>query len=234
LIELLKTYGVYFLVGQFPQGPLGGLALTVLLGLAALILALPLGILLALARLSRPRLLRWPVTAIIYIVRGTPLLMVVFWAYFFLPALTGQKTGQVTTMLAALVLFNGAYLAEVVRAGIQGIAHGQTEAARSLGLGYALTLRRIILPQALRNMLPSLVNQFVTTLKETSLGYIIGLQEVSFIASQVNSQVLVHPVAVYGALAFTFFALCFGLSRVAYALEKRLARRHLELPVPLS
>jgi polar amino acid transport system permease protein len=78
------------------------------------------------------------------------------------------------------------------------------------------------------------VNQFVTTLKETSLGYIIGLQEVAFIASQVNSQVLVHPVAIYGALALTFFALCFGLSRVAYALERRLARRHLELPVALS
>jgi polar amino acid transport system permease protein len=234
LIDLVKTYGLYFLVGQFPQGPLGGLALTVLLGLGALLLALPLGVLLALARLSGRRLLRWPITAIIYIVRGTPLLMVVFWAYFFLPALTGQKTGQVTTMLAALVLFNGAYLAEVVRAGIQGIPRGQTEAARSLGLGYTMTLRRIILPQALRNMLPSLVNQFVTTLKETSLGYIIGLQEVSFIASQVNSQVLVHPVAVYGALALTFFALCFGLSRVAYALEKRLARRHVELPVPLT
>ena len=239
MIDLLKTYGVYYLVGQFPQGPLGGLALTVLLGLAAVILALPLGVLLALARLSRHRLLRWPITAIIYIVRGTPLLMVVFWAYFFLPALTGQKTGQVTTMLAALVLFNGAYLAEVVRAGIQGIPHGQTEAARSLGLSYATTLRRIVLPQALRNMLPSLVNQFVTTLKETSLGYIIGLQEVSFIASQVNSQVLVHPIAIYGTLALTFFTLCFGLSRVAYALEKRLAQRHLaqrdlELPVPLS
>jgi polar amino acid transport system permease protein len=234
LIDLLKTYGLYFLVGQFPQGPLGGLALTVLLGLAALLLALPLGILLALARLSRCRLLRWPVTAVIYVVRGTPLLMVIFWAYFFLPVLTGQKTGQVTTMLAALVLFNGAYLAEVVRAGIQGIPRGQTEAARSLGLGYARTLRRIVLPQALRNMLPSLVNQFVTTLKETSLGYIIGLQEVAFIASQVNSQVLVHPVAVYGILALTFFALCFGLSRVAYALEKRLARRPLELSVPLS
>jgi polar amino acid transport system permease protein len=234
LIDVLKTYGLYFLVGQFPQGPLGGLALTVLLGLAALLLALPLGVLLALARLSQRRLLRCPVTAVIYIVRGTPLLMVVFWAYFFLPALTGQKTGQFTTMLAALVLFNGAYLAEVVRAGIQGIARGQTEAARSLGLGYALTLRRIVLPQALRNMLPSLVNQFVTTLKETSLGYIIGLQEVSFIASQVNSQVLVHPLAVYGTLALTFFALCFGLSRVAFALEKRLARRDLELPEPLS
>ena len=220
--DLIVNYGVYFLVGQFPHGPLGGLALTVLLGLGALLLALPLGVVLGLARVSRRRLIRWPVTSIVYVVRGTPLLMVVFWAYFFLPALTGEKTGQVTTMLAALVFFNGAYLAEVVRAGVQGIARGQTEAARALGLSHVETLRWIVLPQALRNMLPSLVNQFVTTLKETSLGYIIGLQEVSFIASQINSQVVVQPLAVYGALALTFFTLCFGLSRLAYALERRL------------
>ena len=223
--DLIRSYGLYFLVGQFPNGPLGGLALTVLLGLAALLLAVPLGLLLALARLSRRGLLRWPVTLFVYVVRGTPLLMVIFWAYFFLPAVTGAKTGQLTTMLAALILFNGAYLAEVMRAGIQGIARGQAEAARSLGLSHLQMLRWIILPQALRNMLPSLVNQFVTTLKETSLGYIIGLQEVAFIASQINSQVVIHPLAVYGTLTLTFFILCFGLSRLAYALEKRLARR---------
>lgn len=227
--DLVGSYGLYFLVGQFPHGPLGGLALTVLLGAGAVLLALPLGVVLGLARLSHRRLVKWPVTSIVYVVRGTPLLMVVFWAYFFLPALTGQKTGQFTTMLAALVLFNGAYLAEVVRAGVQGIARGQTEAARALGLSHVETLRWIVLPQALRNMLPSLVNQFVSTLKETSLGYIIGLQELSFIASQINTQVVIHPLAVYGTLALTFFTLCFGLSRLAYALEKRLARSQVGL-----
>jgi polar amino acid transport system permease protein len=234
MIDLARTYGVYFLIGQFPHGPLGGLALTLILGLTALLLALPLGVLLALARISGYRLLRWPITAIVYTVRGTPLLMVVFWAYFFLPALTGQRTGQFATMLTALVIFNGAYLAEVVRAGIQGIPRGQTEAARATGLRYAQTLRWIILPQALRNMLPSLVNQFVTTLKETSLGYIIGLQEVSFISSQINSQVVIHPLAIYGTLGLTFFVLCFGLSRLAYALEKQLARRQFEGRVPVA
>jgi polar amino acid transport system permease protein len=224
MIELLRTYWLYFLVGQFPNGPLGGLALTVLLGGGALLLALPLGVLLGLARVSRSRFLRWPVTALVYVVRGTPLLMVVFWAYFFLPSITGQKTGQFSTMLAALVVFNGAYLAEIVRAGIQGVARGQLEAAQSLGLSYAQTMRHVILPQALRNMLPSLVNQFVTTLKETSLGYIIGLSEVSFIASQINIQILTQPVAVYGIAALTYFLMCFGLSRLAYLLEARMAR----------
>ncbi len=222
MIEVLENYWLYFLVGQFPHGPLGGLALTILLGGSALLLALPLGVLLGMGRLSSWRWLRWPVATLVYVVRGTPLLMVVFWAYFFLPSLTGQKTGQFTTMLAALVIFNGAYLAEIVRAGIQGVPKGQLEAAHSLGLNYVQTMRHVILPQALRNMLPSLVNQFVTTLKETSLGYIIGLSEVSFIASQINIQVLTQPLAIYGIAALTYFLICFGLSRLSYLLEARL------------
>jgi polar amino acid transport system permease protein len=221
MIELIDTYWLYFLVGQYPQGPLGGLALTVVLGALGLLLAFPVGVLLGLARVSLRRWLRWPVTALVYVVRGTPLLMVIFWAYFFLPGITGHKTDQFTTMLTALVVFNGVYLAEVVRAGIQGVPKGQMESARSLGLTYSMAMRRVILPQAARNMLPSLVNQFVTTIKETSLGYIIGLTELSFIASQINSQVLTQPVQVYTTLAATYFILCFGLSRIAYWLERR-------------
>ena len=224
MIDLIHNYWLYFLIGQYPDGPLGGLVLTLLLGVAALGLAAPLGVVLGLARTSSHRALRWPVTALVYIVRGTPLLMVIFWAYFFLPAVTGHETSQFTTMLAALVIFNGAYLAEIVRAGIQGIPRGQVECARALGLNYWQTMRAVILPQALRNMLPSLVAQFVTTLKETSLGYIIGLSEVSFIASQINAQVLTQPVQVYTILALTYFVLCFGLSRVVSVLEKRSAR----------
>jgi len=223
VIELIQTYWLYFLVGQFPAGPLGGLALTLLLGAAALLLALPLGVALGLAKTNRFRVLRVPVSTFVYLVRGTPLLMVVFWAYFFLPALTGHETSRFATMLAALVVFNGAYLAEIVRAGIQGIPRGQTESARALGLSSAQAMRHVILPQALRNMLPSLVGQLVTTLKETSLGYIIGLSEISFIASQINAQVITRPAEVYGTLALTYFVLCFGLSRIGRALEKRLS-----------
>ena len=224
MIELIHNYWLYFLIGQYPDGPLGGLVLTLLLGAAALGLALPLGVVLGLARTSTHRAIRWPVTALVYVVRGTPLLMVIFWAYFFLPAVTGHQTSQFTTMLAALVVFNGAYLAEIVRAGIQGMPRGQSECARALGLSYWQSMRAVILPQALRNMLPSLVAQFVTTLKETSLGYIIGLSEVSFIAGQINAQVLTQPVQVYTTLALTYFVLCFGLSQVVRVLEKRGAR----------
>lgn len=223
--EMVDTYWLFFLVGQYPDGPLGGLALTLVLAALGLLLALPAGLLLGLARVSPWRWLRWPVTAFVFVVRGTPLLMVVFWAYFFLPSITGHKTGQFSTMLIALVLFDGAQLAEIVRAGIQGLPRGQMESARSLGLPWLAAMRRVVLPQALRHMLPSLVNQFVTTIRETSLGYIIGLAEVSFIATQINTLVFIYPTQIYLILGLTYFVLCFGLSRLAFWLERRLARR---------
>ncbi len=227
MLELIQTYWLYFLVGQYPKGPLGGLVLTLILASMGLLLSLPLGLLLGMARISPWRAVRWPVTALVYVIRGTPLLMVVFWAYFFLPSVTGQKTDQFWTMLIALVIFDAAYLAEIVRAGILGLPKGQMECARSLGLSYFKAMRTVILPQALRNSLPSLVNQFISTIKETSLGYIIGLAEVTFIATQINSLVFTKPAQVFGILGLTYFVLCFGLSRLAFWIEKRLERKGL-------
>lgn len=224
MLELIQTYWLYFLVGQYPQGPLGGLALTISLAALALLLSLPVGLVLGLARVSPYRAIRWPITALVFVVRGTPLLMVVFWAYFFLPSVTGVKTDQFSTMLMALIVFDGVYLAEIVRAGIQGIPRGQFDSARSLGMSYLSAMRLVILPQALRHMLPSLVNQFVATIKETSLGYIIGLSEVSFIATQINNLVFTRAIEVYLVLGLTYFVLCFGLSRFAYALDRRLQK----------
>jgi polar amino acid transport system permease protein len=117
MFELINDYWLYFLVGQYPNGPLGGLSLTVLLSGAALLLAMPLGLVLGVARVSPWRAVRWPVAALVQVVRAVPLLLVVFWAYFFLPAVTGVKTGQATTMLMTLVLFDAVYLAEIVGAG---------------------------------------------------------------------------------------------------------------------
>lgn len=230
-LEMADTYWLYFLVGRYPIGPLGGLALTLVLATLGLLLALPLGLLLGLGRVSPWRWVRLPVTALVFVVRGTPLLMVVFWAYFFLPSITGIKTDQFSTMLMALVVFDAAYLAEIVRAGIQGLPKGQTEAARSLGLSYFSAMRRVVLPQALRHMLPSLVNQFVSSIKETSLGYIIGLAEVSFIATQINTLVFTLPTQIYLTLGLTYFILCFGLSRLAYTLERRLSQREPHQPI---
>ncbi|NMQ06541.1 amino acid ABC transporter permease [Candidatus Accumulibacter phosphatis] len=227
VIDLIDTYWLYFLVGQYPHGPLGGLALTLILAVLGLLFAFPLGLVFGIARVSPWRCVRWPVSALIQVVRGTPLLMVIFWAYFFLPSLTGQNTDQFWTMLTALVVFDAAYLAEIIRAGIQGIGKGQTESARSLGFSYLDAMRLVILPQVVRNMLPSLVNQFVATIKETSLGYIIGLTEVSFIATQINTQVLTKPAEVYLLLGLTYFILCFGLSRFAFWLERHHQQRTL-------
>ena len=234
MLELIQTYWLYFLVGQYPKGPLGGLVLTLILASMGLLLSLPLGLLLGMARISPWRAVRWPVTALVYVIRGTPLLMVVFWAYFFLPSVTGQKTDQFWTMLIALVIFDAAYLAEIVRAGILGLPKGQMECARSLGLSYFRAMRTVILPQALRNSLPSLVNQCISTIKETSLGYIIGLAELSQIATQINTMVFIMPMQIYLILGLTYFLLCFGLSRLAFYLERRLAtgRKTSRRPVP--
>ena len=231
MIELIQDYWLYFLIGQYPNGPLGGLSLTVLLSAAALLLAMPLGLVLGVARVSSHRAIRWPIAALVQLVRAVPLLLVVFWAYFFLPAVTGVKTGQATTMLMTLVLFDAVYLAEIVKAGIGALPKGQLEGARSLGLSYPQALRLVILPQALRHVSPSLVSQLVATIKATSLGYIIGLSEVSFIATQINTLVFTKSVEVYLVLALTYFVLCFGLSRLAFLLERRLNRRPAQAPV---
>jgi len=225
MLELIDTYWLYFLVGQYPDGPLGGLVLTILLSGAALVLAMPLGLLLGVARVSPYRALRWPTSVLVQLVRAVPLLLVLFWVYFFLPAVTGVKSGQASTMLIVLVLFDSVYLAEIVAAGIRALPKGQLESARSLGLSYAQALRLVVLPQTLKNGLPSIVSQLVSTIKATSLGYIIGLSEVSFIATQINTLVFTQAVQVYLILALTYFILCFGLSRLAFLLERRLQRR---------
>lgn len=225
MLELIDTYWLYFLVGQYPDGPLGGLVLTILLSGAALLLAMPLGLLLGIARVSPYRAIGLPVAGVVQVVRAVPLLLVLFWAYFFLPAVTGVKTSQAVTMLIVLVIFDSVYLAEIVAAGLRALPPGQMESARSLGLSYAQALRSVALPQSLKNGLPSIVNQLVSTIKATSLGYIIGLSEVSFVASQINTLAFTHAVEVYLILALTYFVLCFGLSRLAFLLERRLQRR---------
>ncbi|BBK32118.1 amino acid ABC transporter membrane protein 2 (PAAT family) [Stella humosa] len=222
---IVEENWLLFLIGQYPHGPIGGLTVTVILALLGLILSFPCALALALARLSPFRWLRWPAVAIIYAVRGVPLLMLLFWAYFFVPIVTGQAVSGFTTLLCALVIYESAYLSEIIRAGIEGIPAGQTEAAKSLGLRYFPTMYKIILPQALFNMLPSMVNQFVSLIKSTSVGYIISVNEITFAAYQVNNRLLTKPFEVYGLLALTFFVLCFALTRLAKLLERRIGTR---------
>jgi polar amino acid transport system permease protein len=222
---ILRDYGLLLLVGQYPNGPLGGLALTFILAVLGLALAFPLGVVLALARVSRSKLLYWPATALVYVMRGLPLLMLIFWVYFFLPAIVGRPVSGFSTLLATLVIYEAAYLAEIVRAGIQSLPQGQMEAARAVGLTYMQAMRKVILPQALYNMVPAMLSQFVSTIKETSLGYVISVNELTYAANQVNSALLTKPFPVFAVLAAIYFLLCFSLTQVARHLERRVARR---------
>ena len=130
-----------------------------------------------------------------------------------------------STMLATLVIYEAAYLAEIVRAGIESLPRGQMEAARAVGLTYMQAMRKVVLPQAIYNMVPTMLSQFVSTIKETSLGYVISVNELTFSASQVNSTLLTKPFPVYAVLAVIYFVLCFSLTQVARLLERRVARK---------
>ncbi|WP_206363444.1 amino acid ABC transporter permease [Cupriavidus necator] len=225
MLLILRDYGTLLLVGQYPNGPLGGLAVTLLLSLLGLTLAFPIGVVIALARLSPFRWLRWPAIALVYLARGVPLLMFIFWVYFFVPLLIGRTVTGFTTMVVTLVIYQAAYLSEIVRSGIEGMPKGQAEAARALGLSYIQTMRKVILPQALYNMIPALVSQFVSTIKETSLGYVISVNEVTFAAMQINSSLMTQPFQVYFILAAIYFCLCFSLTQLARFLERRITAR---------
>jgi polar amino acid transport system permease protein len=225
LIDILRDYGMLLLVGQYPNGPLGGFVITLVLAVLGMALAFPLGVLLALARISPFAALRWPATALVYLVRGVPLLMFIFWVYFFVPLLIGRPVSGFGTMLVTLVVYEAAYLAEVVRAGIEGLHKGQMEAARAMGLSYLQAMRLVILPQAIYNMVPALLGQFASTIKETSLGYVISVNELTFAANQVNGALFTKPFPVFLLLAMIYFALCFSLTQLARWLEHRVSAR---------
>ena len=233
MLEILQNNWLLFLVGQYPHGPIGGLTMTLFMAATALTFCFPFAIALALARLSRHRWLRGPATAIVHTVRGLPLIMFIFWTYFFSPLVIGRAVGGVETLIIALVVYEAAYLSEIIRAGIEGLPKGQFEAAAALGLGYWTTTFKIVLPQALHNMLPSMVSQFVSTIKETSLGYVISAHEVTFAASQVNNVLLTQPFEVYGILALTYFVLCFALTSLARTIERRISGGRVGVATPV-
>lgn len=230
MIDILRDYGLLLLVGQFPDGPLGGLALTLCLAISGLVLSFPLAVLMGIARTSPVFAVRAPATVIVHAVRGLPVLMLIFWAYFIVPMLVGRSVSGLTTVICALVVYELAFLGEVVRAGIEAIPKGQVEAARSLGMSYAQCMRKIVLPQALLQMTPSILSQFINLIKNTSLGYIISVNELTYSAYQVNAQLLTKPFEVYLILAVTYFLLCWALGLGVNRLEKRINQRRLSVP----
>jgi polar amino acid transport system permease protein len=224
-IKIIEDNWLLLLVGQYPNGPLGGFAATLILSVLGILLAFPLSMLVALARLSRWRVLRYPAMALVYVVRGVPLLMIIFWVYFLFPLLIGTSVPGFATMLCTLVIYEGAFLSEVVRAGIVALPKGQMDAARALGHSYLRAMWYVILPQALYNMLPSILSQFVSTIKETTLGYVINVPELTFAANQINNRLLTKPFEVFLILALIYYAVCFSLTQLATWLERRIATR---------
>ena len=199
----------------------GGLATT--LGLAAVAIAVSFvaGVLLALGRLSRLRPLS--VLATIYIegMRALPVLLVIFFAYFALPRIIGMKLQPFTAGAIALSAFTAALVAEIVRAGILAVPKGLVEAAQSQGLSGGQILRIITLPIAIRQMMPALVAQFVTLLKDTSLTAVIGILELTRRGQIVFAQPPFQPIPVFALLALIYFTANFALGQLGRRLETR-------------
>jgi len=214
----------YFMIGRFPEGPLGGVGLTLYLALVSCLFSLLGGMILGLLSLSKNRLIYYPVTILINAVRGMPLLMVIFWMYFLLPALFG-KVVETNTVIMALTIFTSAYMSQIVKAGIEGIPKGQTEAAISTGLKPWQAMLFVVLPQGMRNMIPSFVNQFVSLIKDTSLAFIVGVSELTHVATQINNRTMAFPTEIFIFIAVIYFILCYAFTSFSRWLEVRLAWR---------
>lgn len=213
----------WLLLGPFPRGVVGGLALNIGVAVAAFAASFVLGHGLALGRLSRHRALRWPCVAYIELVRSVPLLIVLFWFYFSIPILLQTTPSPVWSALVALSAYAAAYQAEHIRAGIQAVAAGEIEAARSLGLSRGAILRRVVLAQAHRKMLPTYASYFTSLFKDSSALYIVGLVELMQAGLIVAERHPARMLEVYLTVAGLFFAVCWTGSRIGRLLERRLA-----------
>ncbi|MGH8057303.1 MAG: amino acid ABC transporter permease [Candidatus Entotheonellia bacterium] len=198
-----------------------GFLITLQLAALGIFLSFWLGMLAALGRLSKRAWLHYPAVVYIEAIRGVPLIMVILWFYFFTPVFTGRPLENFSSALVAFVIFYAAYLAEDLRSGIQSVALGQVEAARSTGLSQSQTLRYIVLPQALRNILPSLVTRFIILFKDTSLAYVIGVRELTH-SAYIISQREFRPFELYALIAVIYWICTFSMSRFAKRLETRL------------
>ncbi len=205
-----------------------GLRMTGVITLVCMVASLALGVLLALLRRSELRALSTAATIYIEVVRSTPLLMVIFWFYFLLPMLTGRSLEPLVAGIVAMVAFQAAYVAEIVRAGIASVKAGQLEAAVALGLPYRTAMGRVVLPQAFRNMLPALVARFVALFKSTSLLYVIGVVEFFRAATIVNSREF-RPMEIFLFVAFVYLCCGVAASVIGAWLERTMATEDLRL-----
>jgi arginine/lysine/histidine transport system permease protein len=198
-----------------------GAKITIILAIFTVLFGVILGVILALLRLSKNKLLNILGTAYVEFIRGTPLMVQLFIIYFGLPNLIGFPLPELVAAILALSMNSGAYIAEIIRAGIQAVDKGQMEAARSLGMTYGAAMRYIIIPQAVKNILPALGNEFITVIKESSIVSVIGIGELMYNADTVrgNTYKAFEPLIV---AALMYFIMTFTLSKLMGRFERRL------------
>jgi len=202
-------------IGKFGGG-------TLRLALPAILLGFVLGVILGLARLARRPYIHYPAVLYIELIRGIPLIMVIFWFWFLVPIILRRSVPEYWVALMAFVIFEGAYIGEIVRAGIQSVPRGQADAATATGLSYMRTMVDVILPQAIRNMIPSLVTQFIILFKDTSLASIIGMMDLTKAAQTVSEREL-RPFEMYIFIAVVYWIFTYSMSRFSRWLEIRMS-----------
>jgi His/Glu/Gln/Arg/opine family amino acid ABC transporter permease subunit len=195
---------------------------TLRLAIPAILGGFCLGVILGLARLARRPWIHYPAAVYIEFIRGIPLVMVIFWFWFLVPVFLRRPVPEYWVALAAFVCFEGAYIGEIVRAGIQSVARGQVDAATATGLGYLQMMWSVILPQAIRNMIPSLVTQFIVLFKDTSLASIIGMMDLTKAAQTVTAREL-RPFEMYIFIAVVYWIFTYSMSRFSQWLEIRMS-----------
>lgn len=201
-----------------------GLLAAIILAVAGIFGAFWIGLAAGLMRLSKRWWVKTPAVAYIEMIRGMPLLLLIFWFYYLAPVITGQTMPAFTTTLFCFMIFTGAYVGEIVRAGVKALPGGQMEAARGSGLSHYQAMRFVILPQALRNMIPSFVNQFVSLTKDTSLAAILGVIELTRTGVQVDNREMVASFEIWIAIACLYFLICYVLTSYSRRLEAQLSR----------
>ncbi|WP_240918878.1 amino acid ABC transporter substrate-binding protein/permease [Rhodococcus sp. 14C212] len=202
---------------------LEGLWLTVVLSVVSIAIALVLGALFGLMRVSRNIVLRGIGTTYVDVFRGTPLLVQAFFIYFGIPAAAGFQMSAFTAGIITLSLNAGAYMAEIVRGGILSVDKGQMEAARSLGIGYLPAMRKVVMPQAVRTMIPSYINQFVITLKDTSILSVIGIAELTQTGRIIIARNF-QSFQMWLIIGVIYFVVIMALTKLSDRLEKRINR----------
>lgn len=212
IFELLKD--------SFPS-LLSGLWVTIEIAVISLILAVIFGIVLGIFSISTSKILKGIATTYIYIVRGTPLMVQALFLYFGIGQALGIRFDPMVAGIITLTVNASAYMAEIFRGGIQAVDHGQMEAARSLGLSYSKAMRKVVLPQAVKIMIPSILNQFIVTLKDTSILTVISIRELTS-AGQIIIARNFKSLEMYAIVACMYFIVITLLTLASRYIERRL------------